>query len=86
MDPACAADCMADWIALRREIIAREKCSVRGGGGNTIEIARGDGVWARLALPNSTWNFASPQERDLVLAQLSLPHRYEEKKNQDPAG
>lgn len=76
----------AEWIASRREIIARDGYAVRAGAGargHTIEIksltphdllAADDplrtNVWCVLALPDGAREFAHACDRDAVLGRL----------------
>lgn len=76
----------AEWIASRREIIARDGYALRAGAGargHTIEIksltpheqlAAEDplrtNVWCVLALPDGAREFAQRSERDAVLGRL----------------
>lgn len=70
--PVTAADCSEEWIAVRREIIAREGRAVRG------ELMRCaievksliENTWHPLMLPNGAITFGSVQDRDRVLARL----------------
>lgn len=86
--PVTAADCDAEWIALRRDIIAHEGRAVRAGEAPTIEIktiaqvehlAAHDplraNAWCVLALPNEATCFATAADRDAVLQQLQQPLR-----------
>lgn len=81
--PITAADCDAEWIATRREIIARSGYAVRARGVGSIEIksltpvehlASHDRLrvnqWLPLMLPNEASCFATAAERDAVLQQL----------------
>jgi hypothetical protein len=73
--PVTAADCDAEWIALRREIVTREGRAVRAGAGNSIDVAtlRPGDAWATLTLPNEATQFTTAAERDAVLLQLQTP-------------
>lgn len=84
--PVTAAECNADWIKVRREIIHREGYAMRAGANNTIELksltpfeqlAAWDPLrinqWVPIALPNEAIVFASAADRDAVLQQLIAP-------------
>lgn len=69
--PVTAAECSAEWVALRRAILVRDGQACRAGLGLTIEIkSLRTNEWHPLALPGEGVRFVSPADRDAVLAQL----------------
>lgn len=81
--PATAADCTEEWIALRRDTLARCRIPARAGKGNTIELcsltpveqlAEHDRLkmnpWVPMILPGGAACFATEGDRDAVLHQL----------------
>lgn len=69
--PIALADLPADWLAVRREMVAREGARVRAGAGPWIEIwSEARAAWLRLALPDNAIAFATAAERDTALAAL----------------
>lgn len=85
LPPITLAQVPPDWIALRREILAREGRVVRAGEGNTIEAksTRTLGViedrpvesneWFYITLPTGAFAFQHTLERDAVLHALTQP-------------
>ncbi len=72
--PIALAALPPEWLAERREIIARDGVAVRAGLGPWIEVQSiNTGAWLKLALPGGAVEFMTFAERDAALAELHAP-------------
>lgn len=68
--PITAAEFTHKWLTDQRATIVRDNYEIRAGTSATLEV-KGPRGWYKLMLPNNGLEFASVDDRDMVLRWLT---------------